>query len=314
MESHMNRKFVFLIILGLLGSFSAHGLVDYSESESVAPSKSPRPKASPRKVSKASKPRSSSAGPSYTPSGMFDLGMTYKSIDVKADETVGKVNVMEVNGHMATNFNIFLDFKYWQASTDIEELTSDSGSQEGNPEVLLGFNWLQFGGGEDGTSVDLLFGGRFSSSSELASSRTDKIFGIESIKRFYTFALGLGYRLYMTGTPEDEEEVDIGNIQKLYATFGWMVSHDISFEIEGAVFNIGNSNSVTRANILETKESFGTISPTLNLRLGPMVGLGLGATFRTDKVSDTEKLVGARLWDMSGVYGSSIHAGLDISI
>ena len=79
------------------------------------------------------------------------------------------------------------------------------------------------------------------SSSELASSRTDKIFGIESVKRFYTFALGLGYRLYMTGTPEDDQEVDIGNIQKLYTLLvdGF---HDISFEVEGAVYNIGNSN------------------------------------------------------------------------
>lgn len=311
----MNRKFVFSIILGLATSFNSHGLVDYSEPETMAPSAPrARTKSAPKNISKRSAPRGASSGPSYTPSGMFDLGMAYKSIDVKSEETYGKVNVMEVKGHMATNFNIFLDFKYWQASSDIESLTSVSGSQEGNPEVLLGFNWLQFGGGEDGTSVDLLFGGRFSSSSDLASSRTDKIFGIESVKRFFTFALGLGYRLYMTGAPEDEEEVDIGNIQKLYATFGWMVSHDISFEIEGAVYNIGNSNSTTRANILESKESFGTISPKLNLRLGSMVGLGLGATFRTDKVTDTEKLIGARLWDMSGVYGSSIQAGLDISI
>ena len=309
----MNRKFVFFIILSFFGSFSAHGLVDYSETETVAPA--PKAKSRPRAVSKVAAPTSaSSSGPSYSPSGMFDLGMAYKSIDVKSDETTGKVNVMEVKGHLATNFNIFLDFKYWQASTDIESLTDNSSSQEGNPEVLLGFNWLQFGGGEDGTSVDLLFGGRFSSSSDLASSRTDKIFGIESVKRFYTFALGLGYRLYMTGTPEDEAEVDIGNIQKLYATFGWKVSHDISFEIEGAVYNIGNSNSQTRATVLKTKESFGTVSPKINLQLGSMVGLGIGATFRTDKVSDTESLIGARLWDMSGVYGSSIHAGLDISI
>ncbi len=310
----MNRKFVFFIITGLLSSFNAHGLVDYSETEAVAPAPAPKAKARPRAVSKRSAPKASSSGPSYSPSGMFELGMTYKSIDVKSDDTTGKVNVMEVKGHLATNFNIFLDFKYWQASTDIESLTTNSGSQEGNPEVLVGFNWLQFGGGDDGTSVDLLFGGRFSSSSELASSRTDKIFGIESVKRFYAFALGLGYRLYMTGTPEDEAEVDIGNIQKLYATFGWMVSHDISFEIEGAVYNIGNSDSTTRASVLKTKESFGTISPKVNLQLGSMVALGLGATFRTDKVSDTESLIGARLWDMSGAYGSSIHAGLNISI
>ena len=69
-----------------------------------------------------------------------------------------------------------------------------------------------------------------------------------------------------------------------------------------------------RANILESKESFGTISPKINLRLGSMVGLDLGATCRTDKVTDTEKLIGARLWDMSGVYGSSVQVGLNISI
>ena len=97
----MNKKFVSPIFLALSFSFNVYGLVDYSEPETISPSgPSKRAISVPKKISKRSAPRGVSTGSHYTPSGMFDVGMSYKSIDVKSDETSGKVNVMEVKGHM----------------------------------------------------------------------------------------------------------------------------------------------------------------------------------------------------------------------
>ena len=172
------------------------------------------------KYQKPSKKRSvSRAGVStksnYTPSGLFDINFGYTTIDLKGADTFGKVNLLQAEGHLDTGANIFLDFKYWMADSNSSELTSTSKSQAGNPEIILGFNWLSFGNGGDTTNIDLLMGARLkASNSELGSTRTDKIVGISTVKRFEQFALGLSYRLNIAGTPDGEKELVIGNFQK----------------------------------------------------------------------------------------------------
>ena len=303
-----------LAIIGL--TQSAFGLVDYSAEENVVPNRPKRAKIVKRaKPGKKSVARSSSGSQSYVPTGMFNMSFQYSTVDFQLNEADVKVNVLEFNGHFETGMNIYFDAKYWMADTNSTDLSSNSESQSGNPEVIMGFNWLVFGNGGNMTNVDLLAGVRFKSSdSELGSTRTDKIVGISTVKRFNQFALGLGYKFYMTGTPGKDTELNIGNMSKLNATFGWMVSNDIQFELEGAVFKINNSDSTTKSNVLTESDSIGTITPKLTLRISPLINIDLGATFISKKPKNTDQLVGANLWDVPGVYGSSINAAISISI
>src|SRR5690606_10520676 len=121
---------------------------------------------------------------------------------------------------------------------------------------------------------------------------------------------GLGYKVWLTGTPSNSEEVTIGNVQRLSATLGWMVSPDIQFAVEAATVSIGVGDG-ERA--LTQKTSFGTLAPSIHLGITPSVGLELGAVFRTKRLKD-ENLLGARLWNLPGSYGNKLYAGLGISL
>ncbi|MGZ3809934.1 MAG: hypothetical protein ACXVCE_17755, partial [Bacteriovorax sp.] len=222
------KKSLPFLLVGL--SLNAHALVDYSEP--VAESASMNKTAA--RV-EAKRPESRSL------SWKSDLSLTthYESTEINAE----KLGVLTFNTHIQTPFNVYTDLTYWQAQ-------EKGGSLSGNPKAIIGFNWLRFGSPSEEARFDIYGGAKFNGSSRLASSRTDKIFGLETTKRFGTFGLGIGYDLTLTGTPKKSEDLSLGNVQRIAVSGGWMVSNDIQFELEMENFKISESNDTGRANRL----------------------------------------------------------------
>lgn len=276
-------------------SFNAHALVDYSE-----PVSAPAP--SNTTATRLQSPRQESQSSLIWKSD-FSLSTNYESTEINSE----KIGVLNFNTHLQTPFNVYLDMSYWQAQTK-------AGSQSGNPRFILGFNWLRFGSPSEEARLDIYGGGRFAGSSEMASSRTDKIFGVETTKRFGTFGLGLGYDMTMTGAPKKETDMSLGNIHRIVVSGGWMVSNDIQFEVELENFKINPAKDSTRANKLTETASFSTLSPKLNLMIVPAVNLEMGARFRTNKPKIGQSLASAKLFDLHGAYSNSLFAGLHFNI
>jgi hypothetical protein len=312
----MSMKFLH-ILLPLLISSNAFALVDYSDADDFKPKNSgaesvkrnPPPSSSSSSVSEAPKQRAVRR----QGKALFSLGSSYESVNYHLGANSGKVDFTRFAGRFQTNYGVFIDANYWRADNK-SSLLGEKGDMAGNPEVVLGFNWLEFGGRENGTDIILKAGASIAEQgNNFARSGTDKIVGIETSKRFYDFALGLGYDYRLTGTPGAIEEAQIGNIGKLYASFGWMATPDIQFSVDAATYSIKGSDDETRLNRISNNLSFGYISPKLTLGLSPLFALELGALFRTKRLSD-ESTVNARLWNFPGAYGNSIFAGLGIAL
>lgn len=309
------KKKISLGLIGLLLTNHSYALVDYSESE---PSSAPTPvkqiqaRPAPRAVNTVT---AQAAGRSnYTPSGMFFLQTEYGSHSVNAGDKKADLQTMKFYGRFETNYNIFIDATYTMLQTSDSILAEDGGWQQGNPQILVGLNWLRFGAPAEMASIDFIGGARMSSSSELGSSRLDKIVGLETSKRFNMFALGLGYELNLTGTAKEESEMKIGNIHHLKASLGWQASPDIRFAVDGGTVTIGSANENDTGLVLSEDVKYSYVSPKLNLGLGPMVSLTMGATFRTRRAKDESQLIAAKLWHLPGLYGNSLFAGLELSI
>lgn len=286
-----------LSILLMSLSLNAHALVDYSET--VADNNKEGPVN--RSATKLEGPRSSSKALIWKSD--FSFNANYEAREIEAE----KIGVVNLNTHLQTPFNIYLDLTYWNAQ-------NKAGPQSGNPKAIIGFNWLRFGGPSDEARLDIFGGARLAASSELASSRTDKIFGVETTKRFGTFGLGLGFDMTMTGAPKKETDMSIGNIQRIALSGGWMVSNDIQFELEVENFKINQASDTTRSNYLAKRVSFSTLSPKLNLSLAPGIGLEMGARFRTNRPKTEQELASAKLFDLHGAYSNSLFAGLNLSL
>lgn len=307
------KIFLTLLVGIVLLSTNALALVDYSSPvDSEARSKTPR-----RKIKINKRPSNSvqaTSSPSRASSrslGVFELRTSYLSQNIEVGNRTGKVDSWAFEGQFQTSYGVYLVANHYMASSKSLDLTSKSENQQGNPSVKIGFNWLRFGGGADAGSVDILVGASFGQgNSDFATSRTDKIFGIETTKRMGVMVLGIGYEFKVTGTPGTEEELDIGNIQKMYAVLGWMATGDIRFSFEAGTYkvNLGDGNYG-----LDKKTSFGYVAPELHLALSPSVSLDLGAIFRTKRLGN-EDLIDARLYDLKGAYGSSILAGLSLAL
>jgi hypothetical protein len=228
----------------------------------------------------------------------FSLSTGYEMSEIKS-EKVGSINF---DLHAQTPYNVFFDGSFWQA--DYQGKT-----QAGNPKFILGFNWLKLGNASDEARLDLMAGMRFSGQSQIATSRTDKIFGIETTKRFMNFGLGLGYELTVAGAPKNLQEVAIGNIHRISVSSGWMVSNDIQFELEAENFRVLESSEVSRLNRVAAPISFSSLSPKLNLGISSFINFVLGARFQMQKAS-----VDAKLFDLHGANSNSIFTGLNLSI
>jgi hypothetical protein len=294
----MNKKILLSIASSVLFSTNASALVDYSES--VGSSKGSG--AAPQSMTKIQGPAGAKER-GLTWKADFSFIANYESMEIDGN----KYGVMNFGTHIQTPANIYLDANYWSAS-------SDEGSQNGNPKIILGFNWLKFGSPADEARVNIYGGARLSSSSKLGTSRTDKIVGAETTKRFGTFGLGIGYDLTMAGEPKNTDEKAIGNITRLVVSGGWMVSNDIQFEIEVENFKINKAKNETRPNRLVETTTFSTISPKVNLGLAPAINLELGARFRMKKAKEEADLMSARVFDLHGANANSLFAGLNFTI
>ena len=270
------KFFCALILLIIFSLPQSHALVDYTEAEEFTPQQSGASsvaKKAPVSRSVTKPKRSSGSG---GPSLGINTGMSYGSQDVELEGRTGKVDTMAFEAHLQTRYNVFMALSYYQAKSSDDTLVTDSTSfQKGNPEVVLGFNWLQFGKPAEMATIDL-YGGMSlgQDNSDFATGRTDTIFGVSTAKRFHTLALGLGYEMRLTDDGV-EGEMNIGNISKLSASLGWVVSRDIRFLVEGATYSIGRGTDEGAALRLEEKVSFSTVTPQLQLKLSPLVDMSL---------------------------------------
>ena len=75
----------------------------------------------------------------------FDFGFNYESLSIKQQNVEGTVSILRFMGSIQTPINIFLDFSYYGAKTESQQISEDSSLQRGNPKLILGFNWLKIG-------------------------------------------------------------------------------------------------------------------------------------------------------------------------
>jgi hypothetical protein len=308
-------KSILALFTLLFLSLQASALVDYSDDSDFEPQNSGASSVKrPTKKSVSSVRPARSRGRTNGKKYMM-VGTRYESVEVKVNEQSGKVHLLGLDTHFQTPYNFFLDASYWQASSSSRTLSPDSSdSQKGNPKLTLGFNWLEFGGQADRANIDLEVGMIFSqSNSAFAQSRTDRFVGLSTAKRFHEFALGLGYHLYLTGTPGNEDELDVGSIRQLSASLGWMVSRDIRFLLEASHFTVGASKSVDRVNRLENDMTFSSLAPKLHLTMSRYILLELGARIRNKRLRQGD-MTRAKLWNLSGPYGNSMFVGLVANI
>lgn len=302
---------LFLFIL----SIKSFALVDYGESalkEPPATSGAPGGKTISRQSAPVQKSSPSGQG---GPSGLFNFSSEYESLNVGQEFGDGKISFYKFQTHFQTPYDLFLDASFWLADSSSSNITSTSKTETGNPLIKIGFNWLRIGDASNLAMINILAGGSFKSGNgQIASTRTDQIFGVETSKRFVNLVLGIGYELRVVGDPELEEEQSIGNIQTILASIGWRATSDISFALEGATVKIGNALKDERANKLMNDLSFGYASPKMLLGISPLIELELGALFRTKRLRSTDQLIKARLWDLKGAYGNSLFTGLNIAI
>lgn len=277
---------------------SAHALVDYSNTVGGVEEKAP----SNRMTQKMSAPSNSGGGRSLSWKSDFSFTTNYESLEIGDN----KYGVLNLNAHVQTPMNVYLDASYWNAN-------GNEGSSSGNPRLILGFNWLRFGSPSEEAKLDIYGGVKLSSSSMLGSSRTDKIVGAETTKRFGTFGIGIGYDMTLVGNAKNSDEKAIGNIGRLTISGGWMVSEDIQFEVEAENFSIAAGDE-SRSNRLQEKVSFSTLSPKLNLGLSSAINLELGARFRMKKAKEDSNLMAAKVFDLHGAHSNSLFAGLNITL
>lgn len=317
----MNCRQLIIFLVATLFVHDAMSLVEYAED-------SPRParrkatssarvkrKAAPRASSSASASSSSSSSSSMSFSGMFDFKSQVISEDVNFGDDSTKVNKYNFDLHTRLSSSIKADIKYQMISSKSERLSSTSQSQKGNPEAVLGLNWINFGDRGNRTSVDVLLGHRWGvTGSEFASSRNDFILGVQSFKTLGPFALGLGYTVDMTGNPQSASESYIGNIQTLKASLGWMVSSEIRMAVHASRINITASGEEENYNVLENDLQFTVINPELSLTLGPLVDLTFGGHFRSQSEDFQNGFEDIRLPQYNALWGNSIYSGLEFSL
>jgi hypothetical protein len=312
------------IILFLLLVFSpAYALVDYSDFSGKPNNPAPAPQAAPAQrapeapaptiptqVTRREAPRAQNFG---THGSHFNFSIGYEQLDVNDDVEQGKLNLTQVQLHFQTRFDVFIRSSFWRGETEAPFLSESSAAQNGNPTAIIGFNWLKFGAPRDLAAVDLYVGGVFGSSSELAHSRTDRLAGVETSKRFGDFLIGAGYEYRMTGAPKNDQELGLGAIQKISGTVGWRATPDIQFLVEGSAITISPDKG-ERSSRLQEEIRFGTVTPKIGLGLREFIQLELGARFQTRKSNNPADLIGARLWDIGGSNGNSLFTSINIVI
>jgi hypothetical protein len=303
----------------LIGAFNAQALTDYSDftSSSAAPAPAPQraepaPRPAPAQQAEIVRraPPNRSANHGVRTGAYFHLGGGYEQIYFQGANQTDKVSLTHINGHFQTPWDVFLRTSFWRGQTESAYLTDSSRAQNGNLTTILGFNWLKFGQPHELATVDVYGGAVFAANSDLASSRTDKLAGIETSKRFGDFLVGLGFEYRFHGNARRDWETAIGDGQKLSAVLGWRATPDIQFLVEGATVTI-KSGAQDQPNALSEAVTYGYVTPKMGLGIRHFVQLELGARFPTKKASNTSELINARLWDMGGANGTSLFTSLN---
>lgn len=289
-----------LVFSSITYSQYAKALVDYSEGSGSSTSTSGA--STNTSKTQISAPRSEGKS-SLVWKSDISLELNYEMLEVETN----KIGLVNMSSHIQTPFNVYFDLNYWSAN-------DQAGSQSGNPKLMLGFNWFRFGSAADMASVNIYGGMRMKSSSNLGSSRNDKIFGLETTKKFGSFGLGLGYDITMTGDPSKATDMAIGDIHRIEVSAGWMATNDIQFEFAVENFKIKSSTSTSRTSYLTNDLSFSTISPKINLQIFPSVNFELGARYRMQKIKSNQDIRMAKLMDQHGAYSNSVFTGLNFSL
>lgn len=292
MQNRILKTVSFLFLLSF--STNLFALVDYSDSDSSA---SKTTNTSSMKMS----PRESSSALIWKSD--FSLETNYELLKINQE----KVGLLNIGTHVQTPFNVYFDARYWQANTN-------TGSSAGNPKLIMGFNWLRLGSQADMASLNLYGGAMLSSNSTLGSSRTDKVFGVETTKKFGNFGLGIGFELSLSGAPKKSTEMAIGNAQKIEISGGWMATNDIQFELSAENFKINKNSENVAANSLQKDLSYSTLTSKMNLQIFPAVNFEFGARFPMKRAKSEQDLANAKLINNHGTYSSSVFSGLNLSI
>jgi hypothetical protein len=304
-----------LSLVGLLSTqlfcLNSFALVDYSESVASSPRKTFR-STRPKKTIKQSFAKVDT-GPSLKLRFNTELKTGIETVELKDDGSNAKVNLYKLDAHFQSNFNMFLDANYWYAASKDKGIAEEVKEQKGNPRFALGFNWLRFGKPAEAAVLDIIAGVSLKeTASAFATSRNDKFLGVETSKRFYNFAIGLGAEYHIVGNPDNHSEMSIGDIRKYYATMGWIATPDIAFQVDGVSYTINESTDFDRASYLKEELTFSYLEPKLMLKLSPHVGLEMGGLFRLESPKSDQDLLEARLWNLSGAYGNSMFFKLNI--
>lgn len=292
-------------------TFSAFGLVDYTD-DNINDYQPASPNSVKKIVNKPSPKRTSRGG------GAKWLTLTpfYESLDIRSEKE-GSVAFTGVDLELRTQSSIYFKGSYYQAASSSEELTESGSYTAGNPELLVGINWLDFTGKNDGARFDLIAGARLKETNgTFASSRNDQIIGLETSKSFQQFVLGLGIHYTLTGTPDREDELSIGNITNYKVALGWFATPDIRFSVETNIYNITEQTNEDISNRLEEEISFSSLSSKVYLGLSPSITLVMGGVFRTDKLDQDREVnyLDARLYGLEGAYGNSLFSSLSFSL
>lgn len=295
-------------------SLNSYALVDYTDPSDYQSAPAPQVRKSQRKVTRRAAPRKQSQGAKF-----LDIKTTYKSQNFDVANSEGqvreeKLSTITVDGRIETGYDVYLEFAFPMHSGRLSNDQVETSFQKGNPEFILGLNWLEFGAAQTALALDIYAGMIFSSDSDFASKRTDKIIGVHTSKRFFDFGFGLNYELNLTGASDDSSEQDIGTIQQLTAQVGWLVSSDIRFVVSANTIKVAKSTDAGRSNRLETDIKYAYIKPEVILTLSPNVDLHMMGTFQSRRPKNELVSTDARLWHLEGFYGNSLAAALNFSI
>jgi hypothetical protein len=302
-------KLILIIFLSLIAG-RAFSLVDYSEVAESNDSPAPAAANRPNKLSTAS----SGAKKNTASTSAFAISTGFSQNSVQFEDEQYDVGSLNIHGHFDTDYSLFLDVNHSMHASENRALTENSSYEQGNPIVLIGFNWWRQGGVENLATFDLYGGAKVAQKNNLSSTQTAKIVGVETSKRFSILALTLNFEMRLNGTPTAEAEMSSGNMQKLGAALGWVVSQDIRFAFEANHYNISPSKESNRLNKLDNKLSFGTLTPKLLLGIANSFEIEMGAIFRTKKIPNEKEYLALRLWDVPGAYGNALFAGLSLGI
>ena len=316
-------KYGALVAIGVvLVYFSeAWALVEYSENStmlknSLSASSGPSSAGSPSNMGSTQR----DSGVDRLGEKMFSFQSGFLSTNIDVGEKSGRIDTFAFDARVDTPYQIWGQASYWLASSQNQDIATDSSQQGGNPDLRLGLNWLNIGPAAYAARVDIYGGVSLAAKdSEFGSTRTDKIVGLSTSKRFERFVAGLGGELVLTGSPDIEQEMKIGNITKLSGLLGLVVSDDIRLAFEAATYKIlDGDEDKSNPNRLRLMDpiSFSVLSPRIMLGLASMVELSIGAHLRTkNPSSDVEQnLLQARIFQIPGAYGNAVTAGLGFSL